>query len=389
MSRRTFSNSSLLLDKRIIALICTLAGGMGQGVVAPKLPELLHNSSRLALESGLSATIMYFGIYISTFRFGKMADRGQVHRVLTGGLWGYCLSLLCIGFAPGDLSLFAARFLEGLSLSAVFVAADFLLGRLSASGERGAWLSYYGVALSVGLLLGPALALLAPQLAAAAGAGPAFASKPWLPMALVAGLVLLLSTGTSGIRVAAAAEGAPPAGKLPRGPLLVGSAYGFLEAALVAVLPVLAVLEFHIKPEYCLIAVILSAALFSVFWGKAVDRVGAKKIIFWLLGIMVAGDLLLLLAHNYISGAALAYASCVLYGALAGGLYPTGFAWLLEGVSETAYGHASGGFARAYCLGSLFGPVAVGLAASAFSSAGLFVMMAALGLTVLLSLKAG
>ncbi len=123
MSQRTSSNSFLLSDKRFIALVCTLIGGMGQGVVAPKLPELLHNGTRLALQSGISATIMYFGIYVSTFRFGKMADRGLVHRVRTGGLWGYCLAFLFIGFAPNNPSLFAARFIEGLSLSAVFVAA--------------------------------------------------------------------------------------------------------------------------------------------------------------------------------------------------------------------------------------------------------------------------
>jgi MFS family permease len=362
---------------------------MGQGVVAPKLPELLHNGARLAFQSGISATLMYFGIYVSTFRFGKMADRGLVHRVMTGGLWGYCLALLFIGFAPNNLSLFAARFIEGLSLSAVFVAADFLLGRLSSSDERGEWLSYYGVALSIGLLLGPALALLAPHLAAAMGIRAEFASKPWLPMIMVAGLVLLLSLTTVRLRVAAAADTAPPAGMLPRAPLLVGSAYGFMEAALVAVLPILAVQEFHVRPEYCLIAVIVSAALFSVLWGKAADRFGAKKIVFRLLIIMVLGNLLLLLIRGHIPGAALAYCSCVLYGALAGGLYPTGFAWLLESVSEAEYGYASGGFARAYCLGSLFGPLMVGLAASSFYSAGMFVLLGALGFIVLLSLKAG
>jgi MFS family permease len=350
MSRKIFCSSFLFSDKRIIALVCTLLGGLGQGVVSPKLPELLHNGTYLALQSGLSATLMYFGIYISTFRFGKMADRGQVHRVLTGGLCGYCLALLFIGFAPNNAGLFVARFIEGLSLSAVFVAADFLLGRLSAPQERGQWLSYYGVALSIGLLLGPALALLIPHVAATIGIRSELASKPWIPMVLVSLFALLLSFITAKIRVTTIVDSAAPLRPLPRSPLLVGSAYGFMEAALVAVLPILAVLEFHVKPEYCLIVVILSAASFSVFWGKAADRFGARKIVFVLLVILVLGNMALLLLHYSVSGAVLAYSSCILYGALAGGLYPTGFAWLLESVSETEYGYASGGFARAYCL---------------------------------------
>jgi MFS transporter, DHA1 family, tetracycline resistance protein len=378
----------LFSDKRIIALACTLLGGLGQGVVSPKLPELLHNGTYLALQSGVSATLMYFGIYISTFRFGKMADRGHVHRVLTGGLCGYCLALLLMGFAPNNACFFAARFIEGLSLSAVFVAADFLLGRLSASQERGEWLSYYGVALSIGLLLGPALALLIPHVATVL-IRPEAASRPWVPMVFVSFIALLLSLNTAKIRVTTImAESATPLRPLPRSPLLVGSAYGFMEAALVAVLPILAVLEFHVKPEYCLIAAIVSAALFSVFWGKAADRFGARKIVSFLLLILVLGNVLLLLLRYSASGAVLAYSSCILYGALAGGLYPTGFAWLLESVNEAEYGHASGGFARAYCLGSLLGPVVVGFAVSSVQSAGMFAPLGLLGLFVLLALKA-
>ena len=65
---------------------------------------------------------------------------------------------------------------------------------------------------------------------------------------------------------------------------------------------------------------------------------------------------------------------------LAGGLYPVAFAWLLEGLPEARYGHASGSFARAYGLGSLAGPLAAGLAAQGYQSAGLFAVMGVAGL---------
>ena len=73
-------------DPRILALLCVLLGGMGQGVVAPKLPELLSGSGHLALASGFSAAVMYFGIFISTYRYGELADRGKVHWLMSLGL---------------------------------------------------------------------------------------------------------------------------------------------------------------------------------------------------------------------------------------------------------------------------------------------------------------
>jgi MFS family permease len=74
------------------------------------------------------------------------------------------------------------------------------------------------------------------------------------------------------------------------------------------------------------------------------------------------------------------FASCVFFGVAAGGLYPVGFAWLLEGMPESQYGYASGAFARAYGLGSLVGPLACGWLAESFGARGLFGAIAGAGL---------
>jgi MFS family permease len=51
----------------------------------------------------------------------------------------------------------------------------------------------------------------------------------------------------------------------------------------------------------------------------------------------------------------------VIFGVAAGGIYPAGFAWLIDGSDASQYGYASGLFTRAYGLGSLFGPLCFGL----------------------------
>ncbi len=365
-------------NPRIFVLIAVLLGGMGQGVVAPKLPELLHESGALFLSSGISATLMYFAIFISTFKYGSLADRGRVHLLLGLGLLFYAASLLALGVAPSQNVVFAVRFFEGLAMSAIFVAADFVLGRLSAPKERGQWLSYYGVALSIGLLLGPTLALVSGKLGSTMGLAPRLASSPLFPLAVVATLALGLCVPGFFTRVPAISDASPLILKPNLGALIAGAVYGFMEAALVAVFPVLALKEFHVVPEYCLLTVILSAAVSSVVWGTLADQKGPAKIatlLVALLAVGCAGFTVIGLLNPAPNSTAIAFGSCIFFGTLAGGLYPVGFAWLLEGLPESAYGFASGSFARAYGLGSLSGPLMIGAAAQYFGAAGLFAAM--------------
>ena len=358
-------------DLRLLALACVLLGGMGQGVVAPKLPELLKESTALAFDSGISATVMYFGIFISTFRFGKWADQGKVHWLLGPGMLAYSLVLMALGYLHTPVGFFIGRFAEGITLSAIYVAADFILGRLSAPKERGQWLSYYGVALSIGLLAGPALALSAAKFG--------ISQSPVFPLSVVAGLAVIMGLVVLGKKVAQAPATDGPPSRLNLRALASGSAYGYMEAGLVAVMPILAVREFHVLPEYCLVVVIISAALSSIVWGIASDKNGPKPTVHVLLSLLLIGPFLILGLLSHFPSSIVAYASCILFGIVAGGLYPVAFSWLLLDLPESQYGNASGGFARAYGLGSIFGPLLTGLAAENLGAQGFFLSMGIVG----------
>ena len=344
---------------------------MGQGVVAPKLPELLKESTALALDSGISATVMYFGIFVSTFRFGKWADQGRVHWLLGPGMLAYSLVLMALGYLHTPIGFFVGRFAEGITLSAIYVAADFILGRLSAPKERGQWLSYYGVALSIGLLAGPALALSAAKFG--------FSQSPVFPLAVVAALAVIMGLVVLGKRVAQAPESPGPPSRLNRRAMASGSTYGYMEAGLVAVMPILAVREFHVLPEYCLVVVIISAALSSIVWGITSDKRGPRPTVLLLLSLLALGPLLILGSLKFLAPDLVAYSSCILFGIVAGGLYPVAFSWLLQDLPEAQYGYASGGFARAYGLGSIFGPLVTGFACEHFGARGFFLSMGIIG----------
>ncbi len=214
-----------------MVLIAVLLGGMGQGVVAPKLPELLHESGALYLSSGISATLMYFAIFISTFKYGSLADEGKVH--LAAGPWPALLRRFTpgSGLAPNQEHSLRIAFRRrpvrcAPSLSPPISCWE---GYLPHS-ERGQWLAYYGVALSIGLLLGPALALAATNtVGTAAGLPPGLRPRRFFLWVSLRALSALLMSGQVFSRVCPSSRPRPRViCVLTPGALITGGVYGFM-----------------------------------------------------------------------------------------------------------------------------------------------------------------
>ena len=355
---------------KIFALLCVFFGGMGQGVVNPKLPELLTDHSTLALDSGISASLMYIGIFFASFLYGRWADRGRVFRLMSTGLFIYAVVLILLAAAQTKTQLFLLRFFEGIGLSAVYVAADVVLCRGSSDDTRGRWLSYYGAALSLGLLLGPVLMLILEFF----GVQNALAHS----LHSLAGAALL--SAIVSLFISMPLQHSPKPEALPnRRATLSAGLYGFLEAGLVAVLAAVAIKSFSANVEKLFVALILTAAAASLAWGIGIDRFGPRptlRLVFLTLALACGATSAAQWLHP---GVWVLFASAMAFGVAAGGIYPAGFAWLVEGVAPSQYGYASGLFTRAYGLGSLLGPVAFGLAVEGAGPLGLFGLASLLG----------
>jgi MFS family permease len=353
----------------MFVLLCVFLGGLGQGVVNPKLPELLADHSRLALDSGVSASLMYLGIFVASFFYGRLADRGGTFRLLAGGLLLYSAVLFLFARANSRELVFALRFLEGLALSAVYVSADVVLCRASRDEERGRWLSYYGVALSIGLLTGPATTLVAEHFTGGSALSPTLGA--------LAALTLLCAGACFAFALPPAENHAGDAG-IERKAVLAATLYGFLEAGLVAVLAAVVVKYFMASAERVFIALLLSAVPASLFWGWLIDRIGGRLTLRWVFVTFGITQAILLLP--FFPASLLPYAAAASFGIAAGGIYPAGFAWLVQNCGPAQYGYASGLFTRAYGLGSLFGPLAFGFAVEWGGAFGFFALAFALGL---------
>lgn len=354
---------------RIFVLICVFLGGLGQGVVNPKLPELLADHARLALDSGVSASLMYLGIFAASFLYGRLADRGGTFRLLAGGLLLYSAVLFLFSRAGSREAVFVLRLFEGLAVSAVYVSADVVLCRASRDDERGRWLSYYGVALSLGLLCGPVAVLGAEHFISGSALAPTLGA--------LAAITLLLAGACFRFHLPAA-RGESGGDGIERKAAWAATLYGFLEAGLVAVLAAVVVKYFAASSESVFIALILSAVPASLFWGWLIDRIGGRRALRWVFTVFVVTQSTLL--TGLIPAGVLPFAAAASFGIAAGGIYPAGFAWLVERCGPAQYGYASGLFTRAYGFGSLFGPLAFGFAVEGAGTTGFFVLALVLGL---------
>ena len=291
------------LDLKIIALFCVFLGGMGQGVVMPQIPTLLQGSDGLAMSSGISATLLYLGIFFSSFWYGRLADRGKMNLLLSGGLLCYAITLFFFTQLPSLPQIFILRFIEGLSVCAVYIAADYILGKYSPRESRGKWLSFYGIALSIGLLFGPLLTLLCEH----------FSSPPTFSIELLSGAVLLTAIAILLVRSEKppmSVEGKP---LLNSGALALAKIYGFVESALVALFPVIAIQFFQMKPEVCLVAVIVTAAALSYPAGVLIDRYRPERVALWVFGIMIVCSSVFFVVSHQVPSAFLIYGSCGFY----------------------------------------------------------------------------
>ncbi|MGZ3712146.1 MAG: MFS transporter, partial [Bdellovibrionota bacterium] len=235
---------------------------------------------------------------------------------------------------------------------------------------RGQWLSYYGIALSLGLLFGPALLLIGEALHLFS----ALNTSLWI---IAASAVLMAAVcGRQNLPVLQSSGEQP---KLNKYASVSAALYGFLEAGLVAVLAATVLKSFHAKVETVFITIILSAALASAGWGYLIDRWGGRKTLLALHFVLAVSLGAAALIMTFWPGERMIFISSIFFGVVAGGLYPAAFSWLAEKIHPSHLGFASGHFTRAYGFGSLLGPLCFGFAVEWYGATGLFGISAVLG----------
>ncbi len=138
---------------------------IGFGLTLPVLPFYIE---RLALADGVSSSLAatHVGLLTGVFalmqfffapQWGKWSDQVGRRPLILIGLAGYAISMICFGMGTNLLMLYGARITGGIFSAAILPAANAYVSDVTSFKERGRGMAWLGSAISLGVVVGPAL----------------------------------------------------------------------------------------------------------------------------------------------------------------------------------------------------------------------------------------
>lgn len=351
----------------ILLHICLASGawafefGLGAPIASLWLKDFGYNATVI----GLNTSLYYLGIMLTASFVPRMMRRWgngcAIIGMITSGItliafpWGGCLA--------GWLLL---RLLNGIASAMCLIPTETLINRYSAPGQRARNFGYYAFAIALGWALGNFVGLElyvdAPRLAFVFGG----------LISLIASLVFHL--GVPPLPEPKMRKEIDPQIPWRSASLSIGTVWcqGFLEGGMVSLLPVYLRNSLGLSVRdigWLTSGIMVGVILFQVPVAWLADRLGRVKVLIVCYGVVITGLAFL----PFCEGGFWLAAWLFLVGACSGSFYPLGLAILGEKLPETALARANAIYLAMNCLGSLSGPILMGIAMDLVSPSWLFV----------------
>ena len=138
---------------------------IGLGITMPVLPFYVE---RLALAEGATrqSVVIHVGLLTGVYALGQLifapvwgrwSDRIGRRPLILIGIAGYVVAQVLFGLATSLWLLYAARILGGILSSATLPVSAAYVADLTTDKERGRGMAWLGTAVSLGVVVGPAL----------------------------------------------------------------------------------------------------------------------------------------------------------------------------------------------------------------------------------------
>ena len=349
-------------DKRAFTAIYLSIGlsYLGVGLVAPLIAIVLSEHGENSLIVGLIGSTMFTAFTIASFPVGAATDRVGPKPVLISGLVVYGIAILLFAFIKVTWLFFLVRAIEGVGASAISVATETMISRLSKPAERARRMSYYALSIGIGWAAGPLAGTLL------FGVHPEVPFIGCFALSIIAALLAAWLIRKTPLEPHHGESLLSVLSKNIIVPISAGAFYGYLMSSLVTLFPLYLKKELKV-PETAMgaiiTAVIVGTIISQVPIGHAADRFGKRKSLL-VCTVLLGGVFAVMTLHTdwrlfLITG--------TLCGSLAGSLYPLGLALIGDIVSKKRLGSATATFSLAFGLGSLIGPSMSGFAMTTFN----------------------
>lgn len=349
-------------------LIATFTSGFAFGVVLPVASVVLEEMHVATPLIGLTATIIFIGWALGSPLAGRLIELYGIQRTLSAGIFITGLAMVMHGLFVSLPFWFILRFLIGAASASIFTSCETLINRISTDKNRGKNLGLYGFAFSLSLMIGPfGLWLLK--------------FGVWAPFTF-AGL-FCVGIAFFIYSVIPSVEEAPRPFNFDgqflyriRVSLAAMLMVGFMEGALISLIPVYALREGFTETEtgLLLFSFMLGHGVLPPVLGMLGDRVGLKKGLSFTYALGTVSFILMLFfpSHMSITGV------LVCAGASVGALYPLGVGLLADALTSAELPRGNALTTFCYGIGSIIGPLVPALIMHLTVPKSLFVVAALL-----------
>ena len=350
---------------------CT-AFAVGIGLTLPLLSLILERRGYPGSVNGLNLATAGLAAILITPNVPRMLRRFGTAPYLSGSLVLSAVALLALYAAPSLWMWFPARFVLSLGLNGLFVASEFWINQLADESNRGRYVALYGIAISGGFALGPAILYFA----GTRGIAPFAMGSAMLLLALVP--VLLARKAAPRLDEK---EGAGVLGALRAAPaiLLAALVFGALDSGLFGLFPVYAVRSgfSEVQAALAITTTSLGSMVFQYPLGMLADRFDRRLL---LIVCALAGAAGAVLTPFAIHTPALMYALLFFWGGIIMGIYTIGLTLVGERFKGAELASANAAYVMLYAGGLFAGPMVGGVALDAWNPQGLMAELAAISL---------
>lgn len=349
---------------------------MGIGLISPILPQYARTFGVNVTMVGLLITVFGVARILVDIPAGRLTDRLGRRPVLIGGPLILVAGSIGCGLADNYWMLLGFRFIQGIGSAMYTTAAMVMLADISTPDNRGTMMSFYQGSLLLGAGLGPTVGgFIAEHFGLAA---PFFAFALFALLASLWAYLRLPETHPT-LPVSATAVEVGDLGPLPtpppRGLQALLRDHNFLLISMITfgiffvrmgaqnqILPLLGadrlcLSEGQIGLALTLVAIIQLITIFIA--GRLSDQFGRKAII--TPGCVIVAVSLLMLAQSYDYWFLLL--SCIVMGVGIGISGPISSAYVTDIIPRESYSIGIGAYRAISDLGSIIGPVLLGLLA--------------------------
>ncbi|ACB96587.1 major facilitator superfamily MFS_1 [Beijerinckia indica subsp. indica ATCC 9039] len=358
-----------------MALLSAIASvsivGIGLSLVMSLLSLLLGEQGYSARAIGLNPAAAGLATLVGAPLAPLLARRFGLTPVLFFSLFLGALCLAAFAVTRSYWAWLVLRAIFGGALTMQFVLSEYWINVLAPPERRGFIMGLYATSLALGFVTGPAIL---------SGVG----TEGTLPFLIPIGLFLLASLPILlGARAAPEIETASESGVvsfLLRAPVasFAGLLHGMIEMAAFGLLPLFA-LQANLGPAMGARLAgffALGNVLFQIPLGLASDRFERRQLLLIISLLGLGGALLLPLVgpthQNLFCGL------LVIWGGVAGSLYPIGLAYLGAQYKGAELASANAAFVMLYSLGMLAGPPLMGYGMDLLMPNGFFLTIGAL-----------